>query len=146
MILTPFLQDYLLDLQFLQLCWVFIIIASRYNEGSEIAGLMYVNNNSEKKREATDVICLVLFIFFTLIMLIAGIYSYNQVSTSKYDTPYDSDGKGCGIDYPGYSYIYFPSPQVDVKNNKCSRCGWPHASNNVPQKAIKLLFAKQTLL
>jgi hypothetical protein len=28
--------------------------------------------------------------------------------------PYDADGKGCGLDYPDYPFIYFASPHVDV--------------------------------
>ncbi len=43
-------------------------------------------------------------------------------------TPYDPDGKGCGVDYPEYPYIYFASPHPDVffyqhkvviRNNMC---------------------------
>ena len=47
-------------------------------------------------------------------LLVIGIYCYTQGETSKYSIPYDSDGKGCGVDYPEYKFIYFPSPQLDV--------------------------------
>lgn len=29
--------------------------------------------------------------------------------------PYDPDGKGCGIDYPDFPYIFFASPHHDVQ-------------------------------
>lgn len=43
-------------------------------------------------------------------MLIIGIYSWSSSSFSKLTIPYDSDGKGCGVDYPDYPLIYFVSP------------------------------------
>jgi len=33
---------------------------------------------------------------------------------SKFNIPFDADGRGCGLDYPDYKYIYFPTPQYDV--------------------------------
>ncbi len=50
-------------------------------------------------------------------MLVAAVYSYMKGSTSNFNVPYDSDGRGCSVDYPAYPYIYFPSPQVDVSRS-----------------------------
>jgi len=47
-------------------------------------------------------------------MLLAGIFCYIKGSTTQFNIPFDSDGKGCGVDYPDYKFIYFPSPQYDV--------------------------------
>lgn len=69
---------------------------------------------SDKKRESTDLVGLIIFVSFTIVMLIAGLYCFFRGSISKLNVPYDSDGKGCGLDYPDYKYIYFPSPQYDV--------------------------------
>lgn len=47
-------------------------------------------------------------------MLCFGIYSWTSGNFSRLTTPYDAEGKGCGVDYPDYPYIYFTSPHVDV--------------------------------
>lgn len=47
-------------------------------------------------------------------MLIIAIYSWSNRNFSTLDNGYDPDGKGCGIDYPEYPYIYFASPHPDV--------------------------------
>lgn len=39
-----------------------------------------------------------------------GIYAWFNGDFNRLITPYDSDGKGCGKDHPGYPYIYFASP------------------------------------
>ena len=33
---------------------------------------------------------------------------------SKLTTPYDPDGKGCGIDHPDHPFIYFAEPTISV--------------------------------
>lgn len=43
-----------------------------------------------------------------------GILAWTQGNFDKLSTPYDPDGKGCGVDYPDYPYIYFASPHPDV--------------------------------
>lgn len=43
-----------------------------------------------------------------------AIYSWAGNNFSKLTTPYDAEGKGCGVDYPDYPYIYFVSPEYDV--------------------------------
>lgn len=42
-----------------------------------------------------------------------AIYSWAGNNFSKLTTPYDAEGKGCGVDYPDYPYIYFVSPEYD---------------------------------
>ena len=54
----------------------------------------------ETKRSSTDIICLVLFIFFKLGLLIGGLYWFFTRQNIDYSIPYDIDGKGCGLDYP----------------------------------------------
>ncbi len=73
------------------------------------------NNNVDEERKKTDVVCLILFVIFNLVMLGIAIYSWTKGNFSKLTTPYDPDGKGCGVDYPDYPFIYFASPHSDVK-------------------------------
>lgn len=48
-------------------------------------------------------------------MLIFGIIAWTGNGFYKLTTPYDAEGKGCGVDYPNHPYIYFVSPHVDVR-------------------------------
>ena len=47
-------------------------------------------------------------------MLVIGIYCWSSNNFSKLTTPFDAEGKGCGVDYPDYPYIYFVAPDVTV--------------------------------
>ena len=47
-------------------------------------------------------------------MFIIGIYSWTSGNFSKLTTPYDPDGKGCGIDHPDHPFIYFAEPTISV--------------------------------
>ena len=47
-------------------------------------------------------------------MMSIGIYCWASNNFSKLTTPYDAEGKGCGVDYPDYPYIYFVAPDVSV--------------------------------
>ena len=47
-------------------------------------------------------------------MFIIGIVSWTSGNFSKLTTPYDPDGKGCGVDHPDHPFIYFASPHVGV--------------------------------
>jgi len=51
-------------------------------------------------------------------MLGIAIHAWTSNNFSKLTTPYDPDGKGCGIDYPDYPFIYFASPHSDVLHFK----------------------------
>ncbi len=57
---------------------------------------------------------MILFVAFNLAMLGIAIHAWTSNNFSKLTTPYDPDGKGCGVDYPEYPYIYFASPHPDV--------------------------------
>jgi hypothetical protein len=46
-------------------------------------------------------------------MLGIATYSWVYGNFKQFTYAYDPDGKGCGIDYPQYPYIYFASPHVD---------------------------------
>lgn len=48
-------------------------------------------------------------------MLVVAIYAWSAGNFAKLKTPYDPDGKGCGVDYPNYPYIYFAAPNSDVR-------------------------------
>lgn len=78
---------------------------------------VYLNYYVDEERKKTDVVCLILFIVFNIVMLGIAIYSWTNGNFSKLTTPYDPDGKGCGVDYKDYPYIYFASPHSDVKTN-----------------------------
>jgi hypothetical protein len=43
-------------------------------------------------------------------------FDFTLENYMKANFPADTDGKLCGIDYPGYSFIYFTSPSDIVKN------------------------------
>ena len=56
-------------------------------------------------------------------MLGLGIYAWTNGNFKRLTTAYDPDGKGCGVDYPSYPYIYFASPHADVKIDLSSHYG-----------------------
>jgi len=58
---------------------------------------------------------LIIFLLITVGMLCLGIYSWTNGNFQRLTTAYDPDGKGCGVDYPKYPYIYFASPHADVE-------------------------------
>lgn len=49
-------------------------------------------------------------------MFVVAIYAWTHSGGNfkKLRTAYDPDGKGCGVDYPNFPYIYFASPHSDV--------------------------------
>ena len=63
------------------------------------------------------------FVFFVVVLLIAGLYCFVTGSAAELNSPYDSSGKECGVAYPNHKYIYFPSPQSNVTYLKCSHYG-----------------------
>jgi len=46
-------------------------------------------------------------------MLCIAAYAWTQGDFRKLSNAYDPDGKGCGVDYPNFPYIYFASPNYD---------------------------------
>ena len=44
-----------------------------------------------------------------------GIYAWIAGNFANLTTAYDPDGKGCGVAYPNYPYIYFASPHANVR-------------------------------
>lgn len=67
--------------------------------------------------------CFIILVIFCIVMFIFGIVAWTGNNFSKLTTPYDSDGKGCGVDYPDYPFIYFVSPHVDVIYSISRPCG-----------------------
>lgn len=59
-------------------------------------------------RGCTDLICFLLFIASVGLMWGIAIYGYKNGTPSRLTAAYDADGKACGLDLPGYDYIYFP--------------------------------------
>ena len=51
-------------------------------------------------------------------MFIIGIVAWTGNNFDKLTTPYDAEGKGCGVDYPDYPFIYFVVPHTDVLLSK----------------------------
>jgi hypothetical protein len=60
-------------------------------------------------------VCLIIFLAVTGVMLGLGIYAWTDGNFKRLTTAYDPDGKGCGLDYPNFPYIYFVSPHADVR-------------------------------
>ena len=50
-------------------------------------------SNLAKKRETTDLGWLICFVFFFIVLLVAGLYCFVTGSVNKLNKPYDSDGK-----------------------------------------------------
>jgi len=46
-------------------------------------------------------------------MLCIAIFAWSQGNFKRLTKAYDPDGKGCGVDYLNYPYIYFASPSFD---------------------------------
>jgi hypothetical protein len=66
---------------------------------------------------------LIIFLAITAAMLGLGIYAWTNGNFKRLTTAYDPDGKGCGVDYPAFPYIYFVSPHADVKMDISSHSG-----------------------
>lgn len=62
--------------------------------------VIIINNVVDKERKKTDVVCLVIFVVFNLVMFGFAVHAWTSSNFSKLTTPYDPDGKGCGVDYP----------------------------------------------
>lgn len=95
---------------------------------------MYTTHNADEKRSCTDWHCCILFFGLTVFMLAVGIYAWTNPNGNfkKLTTAYDPDGKGCGLDYPKFPYIYFASPHSDVKSFSTRAYGWQYACRSVP--------------
>jgi hypothetical protein len=93
--------------------YVYLLYDSRYDWKASF-GYGLLDGYSDKKRGTTDTVCVVFYIAFTLLMLLLGLFCYARGSSLQFNTPFDPDGRGCGVDYPDYKFIYFPSPQYDV--------------------------------
>jgi hypothetical protein len=65
----------------------------------------------------------VIFISFILVIFIIGAYAWSAGNFKRLTTAFDPDGKGCGLDYPNYPYIYFASPHSEVPLSPYSPCG-----------------------
>ena len=79
-------------------------------------------------------------------MLGVAIYAWTNGNFSKLTTAYDPDGKGCGLDYPKFPYVYFVSPRVDVERSSFRVYGLLYAFLNVQNKMIRYSNASQTAL
>ena len=66
--------------------------------------------NPDEKRNCTDVLCLIIGFTFSLIMFIIAISTFNYSKYNEMNFPADSAGTLCGIDKPGYEYVYFVNP------------------------------------
>ena len=75
-------------------------------------------SDADERRSCTDLYCFIILVLFVISMLVVGIIAWSGNNFSKLSTPYDSEGKGCGVDYPGYPYIYFVSPHYDVTGSE----------------------------
>jgi hypothetical protein len=66
------------------------------------------------QRSCTDCFCLVAYFILAGIIIALGIYAWIAGNFANLTTAYDPDGKGCGVAYPKYPYIYFASPHTNV--------------------------------
>lgn len=55
-------------------------------------------------------LCIIVGLVFSLVMIILGITLFNYDNYVKSNFATDSDGKLCGVDAPGYDYLYFANP------------------------------------
>ena len=84
---------------------------------------MSLSQYSDDKRKCTDCCCLLVFLGLGLFLFIVAIYAWSSPNFGKLTVPYDPDGKGCGVAYPSYPYIYFASPHINVQTKKYSPFG-----------------------
>lgn len=76
----------------------------------------------DKKRNCTDVCCLITGIVFSIAILTAAAVLFNKSKIDhnigtfyKVNFPTDSDGKLCGYDYPDHQYLFFSNAPLIVK-------------------------------
>ncbi len=94
------------------LCNLFILSIS--NERiSRRSYSKYLSTHLDEKRSCTDSCCLFIFFLLTIAIFGVAVYSWSYGNFKKLTNAYDPDGKGCGVDYPNYPYIYFVSPHAD---------------------------------
>ena len=77
-------------------------------------------------------------------MLSVGVYAWTNGNFTKLTTAYDLDGKGCGVDYPKFPYIYFVSPNIDVVIPPSRVYGSLYVSPSVPSRATPYYSASLT--
>lgn len=94
---------------------------------SKVSSLSY----EDERRRCTDLFCCVLLVLLCATMLGIAIYCWAGNNFSKLTTPYDAEGKGCGVDYPDYPLIYFVAPEYDVTTFLCRHFGERFVSRNV---------------
>lgn len=58
-------------------------------------------------------------------MIILGIVLFNNEHYIKSNFPTDSDGKLCGVDIPGYNYVYFANPPEIARRVCVTKCPSP---------------------
>lgn len=89
------------------------------------------------QRDCTDFSCIVIFFTLVLAIFVIGVYAWCAGNFTKLTTAYDPDGKGCGVDYKDYPYIYFASPHHDVTVLLASLYGLPFVSKNAPSRGTQ---------
>ncbi|KDR18085.1 CTL-like protein 2, partial [Zootermopsis nevadensis] len=80
------------------------------------------------KRSCTDVICLLLFIFFIAAWIAVGTYAFMHGDPARLLTPTDSEGRRCGLDVEVRnkpSLFYFDLTKCAVQNSIINGCPTP---------------------
>lgn len=80
-----------------------------------------------------------------VVIFVIGIYAWSAGNFKKMTTAYDPDGKGCGVDYPNYPYIYFASPNADVKFISFSHYGSLYAFQSVQCRQTQFWHVNPTV-
>lgn len=75
-----------------------------------------------KKRNCTDVCCLITGIVFSIAILTAAAVLFNKSTFYKVNFPTDSDGKLCGYDYPDHQYLFFSNAPLINARVCVSKC------------------------
>ena len=96
-------------------------------------------------RSCTDICCLIVFLVLVVLILALGIYAWFAGNFAHLTTAYDPDGKGCGVAFKNYPYIYFASPHANVPLTPCSHSGSPSAYPSAPCRETMCSSASPTV-
>ena len=97
----------------------------------------YFVGYSVQQRSCTDCCCLVIYFLLAAFIIAMGIYAWIAGNFRNLTTAYDPNGKGCGVAYPNYPYIYFASPHANVLLLPFSLSGWQCVYPNVQWQQIR---------
>jgi len=87
----------------------------------------------------------VIYFILAAVIIALGIYAWIAGNFANLTTAYDPNGKGCGVAYKNYPYIYFASPHTNVNLASFSHSGSPSAYPSAQLLLIRFYTASPTV-